>query len=88
MEGHILGIDEGSNKAAVKASTGERYYFHLSEWKGAFPPQTGMKVDFDKSHSGEASNVYPLGKSPITSKSEKPEKTKTATIYFSLRYSS
>jgi TM2 domain-containing membrane protein YozV len=84
VEGNILGIDEASNKAAVKATTGERFYFSLSEWKGAFPPQPGMKVDFDKSTSGDASNVYPLGKTPTTAKSNKPTKTKTAAILFAL----
>lgn len=89
MEGNILGVDLEKNQVAVKASNGDRYYFVMSEWKGASNPKAGVKVDFDKNAEGVAINVYPMSE-PKAIKTEyytvgsKPEKTRRAAILWAL----
>ena len=82
MEGSILGIDSTTNFAAVKTANGARYYFPPEQWKGTFPAQLGMKVDFDADSGGNATNVYPVGKTPTQSSTIKEPKTKTAATLF------
>lgn len=81
MDGNILGVDVQNNQVALKTPSGERYYFPISEWKGDFEPQAGMKVDFDIK-DGVATNVFPLtnpvNKHQFKTIGDKPTKTKTA----------
>lgn len=84
MEGVILGIDAITKIAAIKTIEGARYYFTPDEWKGEFPAQPGMKVDYDNGSDGNAKNVYPLGKSALQASTKKGAKTKTAATLWAL----
>lgn len=82
MEGTVLGIDPETRVAAIKAKTGERLYFAPEEWKGTFPVTAGIAVDFDVESSGQAKNVYPVGRMPGQASTDRPPKSKTATTLF------
>lgn len=84
MEGVILGVDAGSGEIAINTTNGERYYCHPNEWKGAFGPEIGMRVDFENQPEARANRVYPIGKTIVQAVSSKPAKTKTAATLFAL----
>lgn len=84
MEGTILGIDEKSKVVAIRQADGSRCYFHPEEWKGDTAPEVGMAVDFDTNGEGQATVVYPVGKSLPLANGVKPPKTKTAATLFAL----
>lgn len=83
MEGIVLGIDPESREIAIKTLSGERYYSDAQEWKGPFPPDVGMKIDFDAQPGGQAKSIYPLGKTTAQSLSPRPPKSKTTATLFS-----
>lgn len=82
MEGTILGIDEKTRTAAIKAEDGSRSYFPLDEWKGPTPLEVGAEVDYDTNGDGQAKAVYPTDRKSRTKKGSKPPKTKTAATLF------
>ncbi len=74
MEGIILGIDEQKSEGAIKANDGNRYNFVFAEWKGAFSPESNLKVDFDVK-DGSAVAVYPLEKPAVLASTFNPKRT-------------
>lgn len=74
----MLGIDAISKQVAVRSADGSRRYFSPDEWKGSFPVQPGMRVDYDVGADSLARNVFPIDKNLSQANSSKAPKTKTA----------
>jgi TM2 domain-containing membrane protein YozV len=76
MDGVVLGVDTPNGRGAIRVSTGDRFYFALSEWRGGVMPVAGMRVDFERAPDGSASNVFPLSKATVATAHGKPERSR------------
>ncbi|MDI2113532.1 hypothetical protein [Commensalibacter nepenthis] len=61
MRGIILQFSIQENKGYISGDDGKRYVFIGKDWKEAFAPEKGKKVDFEVSKSDEAINIYSIG---------------------------
>ncbi|WP_284880589.1 DUF805 domain-containing protein [Acinetobacter variabilis] len=58
MKGIILDFSIQTNSGIISGEDQKRYSFIGSEWKESFPPQRGLKIDFDLDITGQAIGVY------------------------------
>lgn len=69
MKGIILDFSIQTNSGIISGDDQKRYSFTGSEWKENFPPQRGLKIDFDLDTAGQAIGVYKALDSSIKSNS-------------------
>jgi uncharacterized membrane protein YhaH (DUF805 family) len=58
VKGIILDFSIQTNSGIISGEDQKRYSFIGSEWKESFPPQRGLKIDFDLDITGQAIGVY------------------------------
>lgn len=66
MRGQILVFNEQKQAGAIATVDGQRFLFHVSEWKDVLPPEYGMAVDFVAHENSRARQVQFALPDPVT----------------------
>lgn len=65
MRGQILVFNEQKQAGAIATADGQRFLFHISDWKDVVPPESGMTVVFAAHENSRARQVQLALPAPV-----------------------